>query len=346
MKKNIFVSHISEEEFVATSILEILKERFKDKINFFSSTHKGCIELGDKWLENIKESMETADLILLICSPISITRHWINFEAGAGWIRGIPVIPLCHSGLKPGQLPSPISFYQGAEINSTECFEKLCMRISKLCGTNLPNLEAEDFLTKITEFEKKIKNELLYKDTLFIKTLLFGDLKFLKYCIYASTMSVPEIIEFEKEKLRINNYTINYNKLFNLFNPSMLNVISGEKVYVQYYKTIISLSNNIKFILSRNNMSIAPDILKGLENFIFLGNNIDWYSSIDNICRNMKQFDFVYSMIKDEPTPLRKANGTSLPFFKYYFSLEASKQLLNILSYEFDSILGNDETIL
>ncbi|MBK9959764.1 MAG: hypothetical protein IPP06_00010 [Saprospiraceae bacterium] len=54
MKKNIFVSHISEEEFVATSILEILKERFKDKINFFHQHIRDVLNLGIKWLEKYK----------------------------------------------------------------------------------------------------------------------------------------------------------------------------------------------------------------------------------------------------------------------------------------------------
>jgi len=37
-----------------------------------------------------------------------VEKPWVNFEAGAGWVRDIPVIPLCHSGIQPSNLPMPL----------------------------------------------------------------------------------------------------------------------------------------------------------------------------------------------------------------------------------------------
>ena len=44
--------------------------------------------------------------MLLLCSPSSIKRHWIHFEAGCGWIQKKPVIPICYGGLTSSQLPA------------------------------------------------------------------------------------------------------------------------------------------------------------------------------------------------------------------------------------------------
>ncbi len=56
---------------------------------------------------------------MYLISPVSVKRNWINFELGAVWIRNIislrndgpeiPTLPICHSGMIPSQLPSPLN---------------------------------------------------------------------------------------------------------------------------------------------------------------------------------------------------------------------------------------------
>ncbi len=64
----------------------------------------------------IDDALKTCNLLLIICSPSSLTRPWINFEAGCGWVKGIKMIPICHSGQKKDQLPFPFSLLQGIEL--------------------------------------------------------------------------------------------------------------------------------------------------------------------------------------------------------------------------------------
>lgn len=54
-------------------------------------------------------ALNLASVHVILCSPESVARPWIQFEAGAAQIRGIPIIPICHSGLTPAQLPVPLS---------------------------------------------------------------------------------------------------------------------------------------------------------------------------------------------------------------------------------------------
>ena len=50
---------------------------------------------GSKWLEEIDQALAAAVVLLVLCSPASLRRPWINFETGCGWIKRVP----CHSYL-------------------------------------------------------------------------------------------------------------------------------------------------------------------------------------------------------------------------------------------------------
>ena len=129
-KKTIFISHFTEEKELATLLKETIESKFLRAIDVFSSSHGESLQLGDEWLSIIKSHLVKADLIIVLCSPISITKPWINFEAGCGFVRDIPVIPLCHSGLKIQDLGMPLKVLQGAELNSSETIKALFNKIA------------------------------------------------------------------------------------------------------------------------------------------------------------------------------------------------------------------------
>ena len=84
IKSTIFISHINQEKEIANSLKEFLEKKFLKTINVFASSHEESLKLGDDWMGTIKESVRACKLIIVLCSPISIVRPWINFEAGAG----------------------------------------------------------------------------------------------------------------------------------------------------------------------------------------------------------------------------------------------------------------------
>jgi hypothetical protein len=134
-KPTIFISHISQEKEIACALKEFLENKFLKTINVFASSHEESIQLGDEWMNTIKTSLTNCKLLIVLCSPISIMRPWINFEAGAGWIKNIPVIPLCHSGITPGKLgklPVPINSFQGGILNNQEDIKKVFNKIAML----------------------------------------------------------------------------------------------------------------------------------------------------------------------------------------------------------------------
>jgi hypothetical protein len=69
---------------------------------------------------------------------VSITRPWINFEAGAGWMRSIPIIPVYHSELHPRDLPLPLSLLQAVEANKEGGIDRVYELISSQLGVAKP----------------------------------------------------------------------------------------------------------------------------------------------------------------------------------------------------------------
>ena len=95
-KRLVFISHIAEEKEVAIAVKELIESSFLGLIEVFVSSDQHSIGMGQKWLDQISAALKECVVEIVLCSPKSINRPWINFEAGAGWVRDISVIPLCH----------------------------------------------------------------------------------------------------------------------------------------------------------------------------------------------------------------------------------------------------------
>jgi hypothetical protein len=68
------------------------------------------------------KSRRHADIkvLFVIFSSASFQKHWLHFEAGTAWIRKVPIMVLTHSGLKPSELPSPYSSFQGCGLDEPQ----------------------------------------------------------------------------------------------------------------------------------------------------------------------------------------------------------------------------------
>lgn len=79
----------------------------------------------------------------------------MNFEAGAGWVRDIPVIPLYHSGMIPQHLPTPLSELQGAVATRPEDLAKLSTILAKAIGASVPTVDWSSFVEVVKSYEAK-----------------------------------------------------------------------------------------------------------------------------------------------------------------------------------------------
>lgn len=140
---NIFVSHISEEKGLAKSLKGILESLFLRAVRAFVSSHEEDIRLGDRWFDRIETSLQNADTVLLLLTPKSVKRPWVNFEAGAAHFLGKHTIPVCANGLTFSDLPAPFDARQAVDLHSGSGLEKLVREIARSSDLNVPNVTPE-----------------------------------------------------------------------------------------------------------------------------------------------------------------------------------------------------------
>jgi hypothetical protein len=136
----IFLSHVNEESHVALAIKAAV-ERALPGVHVFVSAVD--IRLGDRWQAVLEDAVTGAIGIIVLCSPASLSKPWINFESGAGWGREIPVVAVCHSGLRKEELPYPLQTFQGINLRGGRECRELVERIARLAG--VPVAEGLDF---------------------------------------------------------------------------------------------------------------------------------------------------------------------------------------------------------
>lgn len=142
----VFISHVSEEAGLALVLKDWIESTFLGQISVFVSSDPSDIPAGTKWLNQIETALDQSGLLLSLYSQSSVGRPWISFEAGCAWIRRIPIIPICHSGLMLRDLPQPLSNFQALEIQDPQFGSKLFAAIARHGRyAKLPKLSIGDF---------------------------------------------------------------------------------------------------------------------------------------------------------------------------------------------------------
>ncbi len=151
----IFLTHIDEEAGLAAVLKRWIEDTFPDKCEVFVSSDTDDIVLGDKWLNEVDQALNDAALFLVLCSPRSVRRPWVNFETGCGWIKRVPIIPICHSDQAKGQLPSPLSAFQGIETSQSDFAKELLTAIAKRCSNGkVPPIDYGRMMKEVRDAEQ------------------------------------------------------------------------------------------------------------------------------------------------------------------------------------------------
>jgi hypothetical protein len=87
----VFVSHASEDAWVARQIARELKMRGAEP--FLAEEDS---DVGAEFEESIRGFLEKADELLVLLTPWALKRTWVWTEIGAAWIRRIPIVVVLH----------------------------------------------------------------------------------------------------------------------------------------------------------------------------------------------------------------------------------------------------------
>jgi len=159
-RAKIFISHISEEAELALTIKSSLANDFLGLVDVFASSDTASIAAGANWLEELEAALQDAKSLLVLCSKASLNRPWVNFEVGAAWIRKIPIIPICHSGIGPRDLPIPLSLLQGVRASDEAGLHRLYQHVAQLLACAVPQGSLPKLRAEIDAFERGYSRKL------------------------------------------------------------------------------------------------------------------------------------------------------------------------------------------
>ena len=160
-KPIVFVSHAAIDSEIATAFKNDAETSFLGLCRLFVSSNLDSIAGGAEWIREIKVNLEQATILVGLLSPVAVQRPWIYVEFGAGWIRSIPTVAVCHSGLAREQLPVPLSHFQALNLLDEFHLRHLYEQISSAIGCKLPPADYSGFVTKykeITEVHRRARN--------------------------------------------------------------------------------------------------------------------------------------------------------------------------------------------
>ena len=109
---NAFISFIHEEQQVATAVRNLLRDKLGHEHNFFLSADNWQMRAGEDWFNRLRDELGRARVVILLLSPNSISRPWINFEAGAGWLAGKGSFPFASGDFKVEIFLDPIRTFR------------------------------------------------------------------------------------------------------------------------------------------------------------------------------------------------------------------------------------------
>lgn len=141
----IFLSHFSHEAAVALALKNVLEEAFIGTLTVFVSSDGQSIPKGQDFPETIKKAIQASVYGLVLLSPDSVTRPWVNIEFGAFWALNKPITPLLHGALTYKQLEPPYNTINGTEATDLKGMNELVGNIATALKLKQPKVDWTPF---------------------------------------------------------------------------------------------------------------------------------------------------------------------------------------------------------
>src|SRR6478735_6869817 len=159
-KLEVFLSHRTTEVQFADLIKARLDEDFFGIINLYYSNDITSVPIGTEWDRNLVAALCRAKVMLALCSQHSVTLPWINFEIGGAAARETPIMPLCHSGLTPEQLPASIKTKEAVKLTDAKSLEKWYRQLSELIECRVPDIDFNSLAAQFARLEESYARDI------------------------------------------------------------------------------------------------------------------------------------------------------------------------------------------
>ncbi len=317
----IFLSHIEEEEEIVLEFRDLMNKIFDNTISFYLFQKN---ESGADMVDGITKNLDKSQIIVIFCSPESISKPWINFEIGFANKMKIDdnqkiIIPLLYLNLKREQLPSYLSnlIYVQLDLDK-KTFEKSILRLifkfTKISSDGIIfNFDLEklgsyisDFYMKYVSFNRTYQRSLKSNNEMYEEVNKdLNEFTFLKKKLLLKKEA--EILQKIESKLSIDFIPLDEAGL-------KINYFISSEGYVNQIsiidfdllpKELIDFKNLKKLIISKFHNSILPDWIGKIKNLDYLWVGHSDIVSIPDSIQNLKKLRelWLYSNEKLEYLP-------------------------------------------
>jgi len=153
----VFISHITDEAPVADALKVYLQRCFGPALSVFVSSDYVSIPTGDEWHRAILSGIGDASLFVVLLSPESVERRWINFESGFAWGANVKMLPLTIRGFGPGEVGFPLSQRHIRTLVDELAIESVVRAVADATGATLLSLDdPSGFVARLTQVEASL----------------------------------------------------------------------------------------------------------------------------------------------------------------------------------------------
>ena len=131
----IFISHSHVDQKIAYELVGFLMVSLElQERNFFYSSNadRGLEFKPSSITDQLKQKLQDSQALVLLITADSLDSDWILFEVGSFWTTSKPIVPILGSGLKPGDLPGPLSNLLSISIDNQNFHEKFNGAVNQL----------------------------------------------------------------------------------------------------------------------------------------------------------------------------------------------------------------------
>ena len=122
-KKIFFISHAIANANIAKILDEAVKST-SENVTTFIASRAGDIRVGKSYFDEIESALQKAHVYIIILTPESISRPWVNFESGVAWFferrRNRKLIFVRINALATDDIPLPIQTKQISPLDDAE----------------------------------------------------------------------------------------------------------------------------------------------------------------------------------------------------------------------------------
>jgi hypothetical protein len=224
--------------------------------------------------------IKNSKLIIVLCSPFSIKRPWIHFEAGAGWGRGVKVIPMRHSGLKQEDLSGNLAVYQGGDLQTKIAVEHLFKTIAEACDIKKTPVVSDAFVESIQQKQIFVENEEVLVE---IDNLLRPLIEDFEDSIYGS-VNTNLSKQLQKGGDFPKDFVVSIDDFWEAISEKSYSFFVHQRGFERFYKTCDRLLDTIEFIVSDAHIQISSSTRLFLIEPLWRNrfSSSDWYDFFDS----------------------------------------------------------------